>query len=225
MIIGNGLIAKSFKKYKKYFKDIIIFASGAANSKSTDLLQFQRENKIINKFIKEKRGTFIYFSTLDIYRKKKTPYIRHKTDVEKRLLREKNVLVVRLPQLIGKSKNKNTVYNFLKFNLKKKNKKIIIFKNFYRNFIDVEDLINIIKKINFKKNRIKSLNIFNKKSIRINAVFNFFVNQKIVKNKIYEFDQRKDNFYYDTTKFRNDKFIIVNNKNYYENLFKKYIKF
>ena len=120
MIIGNGLIAKSFKKYKKYFKDVIIFASGTANSKSADLLQFQRENKIINEFIKEKKKTFVYFSSLDIYRKKKTPYIRHKIDVEKKLLKKKNVLVVRLPQLIGKSNNKSTVYNFLKFNLKKK---------------------------------------------------------------------------------------------------------
>ena len=32
MIIGNGLIAKSFKKEKNYFKNVIIFASGVSNS-------------------------------------------------------------------------------------------------------------------------------------------------------------------------------------------------
>ena len=34
MIIGNGLIAKSFKKKKNYFKNVIIFASGVSNSKN-----------------------------------------------------------------------------------------------------------------------------------------------------------------------------------------------
>ena len=43
MIIGNGLIARSFKNEKNYFKNVIIFASGVANSKNANLKEFQRE--------------------------------------------------------------------------------------------------------------------------------------------------------------------------------------
>lgn len=222
MIIGNGLIAKSFKKEKFFFKDVIIFASGISNSKNIDLYEFQKEMDLIKKILKKKNTEkFIYFSSLDVYRNVKTPYIRHKINIEKLLIKEKNVLIVRLPQLIGNSKNEFTLFNYFRFNLKK-NKKIIIFKNFYRNFIDVDDLVKSTKKLNLKKNNFKILNIFNAKSIKIIDVLQFFIKQKIVKNRLFELNLKKDLFYYDTSKFYNEKCMVVDKKNYYQKLFKKY---
>lgn len=223
MIIGNGLIAKSFKKEKNYFKNVIIFASGVSNSKNINFKEFKREKKLVIKLLKKKKNKiFIYFSSLDIFRKIKTPYINHKINLEKLLIKEKNVLIIRLPQLIGNSKNKYTLFNFLKQNLKK-NKKIIIYKNFYRNFVDVEDVVKSIKKLKLKIKKFNKLNLFNKKSIKISEIVNFFVNHKIIKNKIFKFNYSQDLHYYKMSKFYKDKYIEINKKNYYSKVFKKYI--
>jgi hypothetical protein len=60
MIIGNGLIAKSFKKKKNYFKNVIIFASGVSNSKNTNLKEFKREEKLVKKLLKKKKKNYIF---------------------------------------------------------------------------------------------------------------------------------------------------------------------
>jgi hypothetical protein len=60
MIIGNGLIAKSFKKEKNYFKNVIIFASGVSNSKNTNLKEFKREEKLVKKLLKKKKKIYIF---------------------------------------------------------------------------------------------------------------------------------------------------------------------
>lgn len=223
MIIGNGLVARAFKNEKNYFKNVIIFASGVANSKNANLKEFQREKKLLKKLLqKEKTKKFIYFSTLDIFRKIKTPYINHKIKIEKLLIKEKNVLIIRLPQLIGNSKNKFTLFNFLKQNLKK-NKKIIIYKNFYRNFLDVDDLVKSVKKLKLKKNKFNKLNLFHKKSIQIDEVLNFFNKKKVIKNKIFKISNDKDLYYFNMSKFYKDKYIEIKKQNYYPKLFKKYI--
>lgn len=55
MIIGNGLLAKTFNKEKKFFKNTIIFASGLANSKNTNKKEFKREKKLLKKFLNIKK--------------------------------------------------------------------------------------------------------------------------------------------------------------------------
>ena len=223
MIIGNGLVAKSFKKKSNFFKNVIIFASGLADSKNKNSNQFQREEKLLKKYLKIKKKKLIYFSTLDVLRSKKTPYIRHKINIEKILINEKNTLIVRLPQLIGNSNNKKTLFNFLVSNLRTNNK-IKIFINYYRNFIDVSDLVLLIKNLNKKKINFKILNIYNKKSIKVKYLLNFFKKNKIINNKIYRLDKTKDNFFQKTLKFCKNEHIMINKKNYYKKLFKKYIK-
>ena len=52
MIIGNGFLAKAFKKKFSKEKKIVIFASGVSNSKEKDKKRFRREIKLLKKFIK-----------------------------------------------------------------------------------------------------------------------------------------------------------------------------
>ena len=222
MIIGNGLVAKSFKREKKFFKNIIVFASGLANSKNINKKEFVREKKLLKKFLNIKKKKLIYFSTLDIFRKKKNAYTRHKINIENILKKKKNILIIRLPQLIGKSNNNHTIFNFLNFNLRI-NKKIKIFVNYYRNFIDVEDLIFYVKKLIKNKINFNIINIYNKKSIKIVSLLKIFKKQGIIKNKIFTLDKTNDNFFKNMTKFSRNKNIVINKKNYYKKLFKKYI--
>jgi dTDP-4-dehydrorhamnose reductase len=222
VIIGNGLVAKSFKREKKFFKNIIVFASGLANSKNINKKEFVREKKLLKKFLNIKKKKLIYFSTLDIFRKKKNAYTRHKINIENILKKKKNILIIRLPQLIGKSNNNHTIFNFLNFNLRI-NKKIKIFVNYYRNFIDVEDLIFYVKKLIKNKINFNIINIYNKKSIKIVSLLKIFKKQGIIKNKIFTLDKTNDNFFKNMTKFSRNKNIVINKKNYYKKLFKKYI--
>ena len=54
MIIGNGLIASAFAGYE-YCKNLLIFASGVSNSLETHLEPYERERKLLEKTIKEKK--------------------------------------------------------------------------------------------------------------------------------------------------------------------------
>ena len=62
MIIGNGQIAKEFKKKKSLFKNEIIFASGNANSKNKKEIEFKREINLLKSTLKEyKKKKIILF--------------------------------------------------------------------------------------------------------------------------------------------------------------------
>jgi dTDP-4-dehydrorhamnose reductase len=148
--------------------------------------------------------------------------MKHKINIENILKKKKNILIIRLPQLIGKSNNNHTIFNFLNFNLRI-NKKIKIFVNYYRNFIDVEDLIFYVKKLIKNKINFNIINIYNKKSIKIVSLLKIFKKQGIIKNKIFTLDKTNDNFFKNMTKFSRNKNIVINKKNYYKKLFKKYI--
>jgi hypothetical protein len=80
-----------------------------------------------------------------------------------------------------------------------------------------------IKKLKLKINEFNKLNIFNKKSIKISELLNYFKKHKIIKNKIFKFNYDQDLFYYKMSEFYKDKYIEINKKNYYPKLFKKYI--
>jgi hypothetical protein len=72
MIVGKGLIAKSFKKFLFLYKNDVIFASGLSNSTSKKKNDFQRELILLEKIINNnQKKKIFYFSTLDVLRKKK----------------------------------------------------------------------------------------------------------------------------------------------------------
>ena len=183
MIIGSGFIANSFRKFHLDKKNILIFASGVSNSKEKKSKNFEREVNLLKKYSKSKK-IFIYFSTISVYDNylKQSLYVKHKLRVEK-IIKEsyKNFYIFRLPQIAGINKNKNTILNYLYFNIKAQ-KKITIWSNSMRNVLDILDVIKIVnfclKKNKKKKNIINIMNPFN---IHITTIVNIF--EKILKKK------------------------------------------
>ena len=108
MIYGNGLIAKSFKKYHKNSK-FIFFASGISNSQEIDKFKYAREIKLLKKVILKKRNNqiFIYFSSCSIFdpSKKNSLYVKHKLKIESIIKTYDNYYIFRLPNVIGNSSN------------------------------------------------------------------------------------------------------------------------
>jgi len=156
-IIGNGMIAKSFKNFN--LANTCIFASGVADSTETDLLLYKKEFELLKKTINQfPQFKFIYFSTLSIFKFEYNEYVKHKLFIENYIENNlDNYLILRLPNIVGQTKNQNQLLPFL-FQKISSNSEIDVKDNTYRDLIDVEDLPKIVKFL-IEKNIVNKINI------------------------------------------------------------------
>ena len=114
MITGQGMVASAFRAFADDDR-IHVFASGVSRSIERDQAPFRREIELITaqRYVP---GRFIYFSSCSVFDPslKESPYIHHKLAVED-LIRQlyRDHLILRLPNLVGRTKNPNTLTNFL----------------------------------------------------------------------------------------------------------------
>jgi len=149
MVIGSGLIGTAFKSYINN-DDILIFASGVSNSKNEVQSNFDRELNLVNAQ-EGFKGLFVYFSTTSIEDVEliNSKYIKHKLCIEK-IVKTKfeNHLIVRLPNVVGDSKNNATLVNFFRHCIIN-NIQFSVQKNAYRYLVDIKDVFtnvdNVIK--------------------------------------------------------------------------------
>lgn len=142
MVIGNGLLANTFRKYEDS-DSIIIFASGVSNSKEINKSEFKREFDLLKTMLVFKETKkIIYFSTcsvLDISLTKSN-YVKHKKNIEGFIISNfKYYLILRIPNIVSNNKNLNTSFNFFKNKLLN-NDEIICDKYATRYYIDIDDL-------------------------------------------------------------------------------------
>ena len=168
MIIGNGLIANSIQNIDD--KNYIFFASGVSNSSTTNPLEFDREFRMIYELLQSHENKiFVYFSSCYISSNNAilTPYYLHKLKMEQYILNNHaNYLILRLPQVIGKSNNNNTLIN--NFIHKANFNEIIKLQKFSnRYFIDILDISVIINKLINLKIKNEILDIFYPKSYNL----------------------------------------------------------
>lgn len=141
-VVGSGLIARAFLSYD-FGADVVIFASGVSNSRETELSAYRRESELLKGFL-GKNNQVIYFSTCSISDDSliNTYYIKHKLEMEKLVLSDKSSRVIRLPQVVGKSKNKNTLINFLAWKIYQR-ETYTLQSGSVRNLIDVDDVVGM----------------------------------------------------------------------------------
>lgn len=145
MIIGNGLIARAFKKSNLCFNDAIIIASGVSNSSETCTKEFKREEELIRKTIYSSNGCkVVYFSSGSIYSQLNSSYIKHKKDMESLIFGlVDNALVIRLANVIGETKNKTMIPFFIE---KIKTQELFcVCENAKRQFIYIDDIVSITR--------------------------------------------------------------------------------
>ncbi len=145
MVLGNGLIASRFKTYST-LNEYIIFASGVSNSKSLDLLEYEREIKLLDSiFSNLGENILVYFSTCSIYdlEESESLYVQHKLQIEK-LIQEKaaNFYIFRISNLAGNTTNPNTILNYLYYHIANKIN-FNLWINASRNIIDIDDMYKI----------------------------------------------------------------------------------
>jgi len=149
MIVGNGQLAQQFKSFEND-EDVIIFASGVANSNCTDANEFEREKKLLLATLKNnKEKKFVYFSSCALSAKKYAlnEYYIHKQNMEKIIKEHCNYYYIfRIPQLFGEIKKHPTLINYLFYSIKE-DKKITIYKGAFRYLIDIEDVYTIVTEV------------------------------------------------------------------------------
>ena len=172
MVVGKGMIANAFLNYKDQ-ADIVFFASGVSNSKETNLTAFNREENLLKDYLgTHPEKLFVYFSTCSVYdpAENESLYVKHKLKMEALIRNVSNkYLILRVSNVVGNSENKSIIFNFLVEHLLN-NYHFTLWKNAYRNLIDIEDVkllvISLIEKGSY--NRI--VNIANPTNIAVTEI-------------------------------------------------------
>ena len=147
MIIGNGLIANAFKPYFEKEPNFIIYASGVSNSQGHCKKAFLREREmLINALSAEK--FLIYFSTcsIDDPELQDSLYVNHKLAMEELVCQSRDYMIFRLPQVVGKTPNRDTLTNYL-FDKIVSGGRFQVWQNAMRNLIDIEDVALIVAEL------------------------------------------------------------------------------
>ena len=155
MIIGSGLIAKAFQGDFEDDDRYLIFASGVSNSGETNLAKFAREEDLLTKAIYQiQNKKLIYFSTCSLYDPDQqiSAYVQHKLKMEGLVKLCPSYLILRAPQVIGKSANPFTLCNFLYSSILTQ-KSINLWRNARRHLIDIEDLRDLARFFLLEENR------------------------------------------------------------------------
>ncbi len=173
MVIGNGMIANSFKSYAGS-DQFLIFASGVSNSKEETVNNFDREFTLLKQITADNADkTLVYFSTCSIFDNELalSPYIIHKKKIEE-FIREKisSYVIFRVSNLAGTSNNPYTLLNYFIFNILN-NHKITIWKNAHRNIIGIDDMFSIADSVLKDKAKANTIvNIANSKNYPVRFI-------------------------------------------------------
>lgn len=153
MVIGNGLIARSFESYRDD-DTFLIFASGVSNSKTKNPEVYQREINLLNECIQQNpEKIIVYFSTCSIYDpdEKNSAYVQHKLKIEALIQRTATrYYVFRVSNVVGKSPNPNTLLNYFYYHIRN-GINFDLWINACRNIIDIDDVFYIADRL-LKKN-------------------------------------------------------------------------
>jgi nucleoside-diphosphate-sugar epimerase len=138
LIVGNGMLARAFAAFE-HDPGITIFASGVSNSGETDSAEFGRERRCLEAV--SDRGLLVYFSTCSLYDRDlfERPYIHHKRTMEALVRSRRHHLILRLPQIVGRSDNPHTLTNYLRDRMVQ-GEEFSIWERACRNLMDVDDV-------------------------------------------------------------------------------------
>lgn len=148
MVVGDGLLANAFSSYGSD-SAVTIFAAGVSNSGETRVSEFERETSVIVPHAIKTAGCLVYFSTCSVnyLATDQSPYVRHKLAVERLITKyASEYLVFRLPQVVGRTPNPNTLTNYM-FQRIVKHEPIVIFADATRSLLDVDDAYIICKSL------------------------------------------------------------------------------
>lgn len=202
MIIGSGLLAHAFARVFLHREDVCIYAAGASNSSCTDVREFARERQRLEDAIWKAMhvDVFVYFSTCSVadHELLSTPYVQHKLAMEQMVCTHPRHLILRLPQVAGKTPNPHTLLNFLYVRISR-SESFNLWSKAKRNIIDVSDAASIAQQlISDKSMRNKTLNIANVVAYPITGIVSA-MESFVGKRAVYDVVKRGSEYQIDTS--------------------------
>ncbi len=194
MVVGNGQLAKAFRDFQ--FKDVVVFASGVADSNCTDLNSFIRERELLKDYlINLNSQKIVYFSSCAVSALEypKNQYYIHKCNVEE-LIKEytNNYYIIRLPQLFGSLIDHKTIINYF-YNAIKENKRFKVYDDAYRYVIEINDVRLLVERIIEMENPGITINIANYYRYHVKEIINA-LEQLLNKKANYELMKVSDKY-------------------------------
>jgi nucleoside-diphosphate-sugar epimerase len=224
IVIGNGLIANSFKQVI-FSKDVLIFASGVSSSLENNFKAFEREEVLLRETITAHNSfPIIYFSTCSIYSNVKNSYILHKLKMEDIV---KNIssshFIYRLPQVVGPTSNSTLISFFV--NQIKLSENLNIQIHAKRNLIDCVDVTKIVHFLvenSLGKDSIQNIATpINIAVIEIAKEISLILGKKLIFSKINSGDQYDISINFLANHLKD--FNYLNEKNYWQKVLRKYV--
>lgn len=150
MLIGSGLLAQAFTPAFSQREDVCIYAAGVSNSGCTNPHEFAREQKRLAEALQQARhvDAFVYFGTCSVAdpEARHTPYVLHKLAMEQLVSAHPRHMILRLPQVAGRTPNPHTLLNFLYARISR-SEAFQLWSNARRNIIDVGDVAAIASQL------------------------------------------------------------------------------
>lgn len=145
MIVGHGLLARSFAA--RYAEDptLAIFASGVSNSLEHRASAFERERHALQALQAQgQHRRLLYFGSCGLLETGHplSPYMQHKQDMEALVLSRAGGVVIRLPQVVGVTPNPHTLTNYLRDKLLSGDR-FTLWSKAERNLVDIDDVVAI----------------------------------------------------------------------------------
>ncbi|MDD3884431.1 MAG: hypothetical protein PHW66_05785 [Gallionella sp.] len=148
MIIGSGLLAQAFNAFYEKDKGVCIYAAGVSNSSCTDEYEFSREQERLRQALTNHSdaNVFVYFGTCSVADPEaaRTPYVQHKLEMEMLIKRHPQYLILRLPQVAGRTTNPHTLLNYLYARISR-SESFTLWENAQRNIVDISDIVAIAR--------------------------------------------------------------------------------
>lgn len=144
VIIGRGLLARAFEPYFVGDPRVVIFASGVSNSLENRSSEFAREHSLLHHHLSDDAKRIVYFGSCGVtaLEHELTPYMRHKQSMESLVLSRPGGLVLRLPQVVGRTRNIHTLTNFL-YDRISSGEHFTVWAHAERNLVDIDDVAAI----------------------------------------------------------------------------------
>ena len=202
MIIGSGLLAQAFSRAFMHREDVCIYAAGVSNSSCNDVLEFARERERLADALRQAEhvDAFVYFGTCSVAdpETQNTYYVQHKLAMEKVVHTHPRNLILRLPQVAGKTPNPHTLLNFLYASISR-SESFNLWSNAKRNIIDVVDVAIIAQQLiannSVRNTTLNIANVVNYQIVEIITEMEHVVGKRAVYNVV----ERGSEYYIDTS--------------------------
>lgn len=147
MIVGSGLVARAFAPRYTDDNSTVIFASGVSNSNEIDPAAFERERVMLTRYLANGSQHVIYFGSCNVVNAKEhSAYFMHKRAMETLVIESGRGTVLRLPQVVGRTRNQNTLTNFLRDCILQE-QQLTLWAHAQRNLIDIDDVAAIATRL------------------------------------------------------------------------------